>query len=130
LSEAVAGVTENHPLGGVVAMIHGNYGSTAFDPFDGSHLEVVICDLCLTLAGEKGRVLLDRRARAATFEGVVVGYEELESHMSVWTRYFPGYQDFRRLTPEEFSDPPLGVRIFPTTSPTDPTPTIPEGSDI
>lgn len=36
----------------------GQYGSTVFDPLDGTYLEVNICDECLTAAGEAGQVLI------------------------------------------------------------------------
>ena len=36
-----------HPNDGVVFRARGNYGSTVFDPMDGSYLEVLICDDCL-----------------------------------------------------------------------------------
>jgi hypothetical protein len=121
LPEVMPGITENQPAGGVTFTAPGNYGSTVFDPFDGSMIEVNVCDPCLVAAGEAGRVLLDRTARSVTFEGTVVGWEELESRLTVWTRHHPGFPDQRRLTPEEFSDPPLGVRIFPDSTP-DPTP--------
>lgn len=35
----------------------GQYGSTVFDPLNGSYLAVNICDRCLTDAGRQGRVL-------------------------------------------------------------------------
>lgn len=34
----------------------GQYGSTVFDPMDGSFLEIDICDDCLVLAGDSGFV--------------------------------------------------------------------------
>ena len=34
----------------------GQYGSTVFDPMDGSFLEIHICDDCLVLAGDSGFV--------------------------------------------------------------------------
>jgi hypothetical protein len=36
-----------HPNDGVVFHARGNYGSTVFDPLDGTYLEVLICDDCL-----------------------------------------------------------------------------------
>jgi hypothetical protein len=39
--------SETYPLGGTVFRAYGNYGSTIFDPMDGSFIEIVICDSCL-----------------------------------------------------------------------------------
>lgn len=36
-----------HPIGGTVFRTYGHYGSTVFDPMDGSYLEIVVCDSCL-----------------------------------------------------------------------------------
>lgn len=38
----------NQPDGGTAFETHGHYGSTAFDPMDGSIIEVSFCDECLT----------------------------------------------------------------------------------
>ena len=38
----------------------GNYGSTVYDTIDGSHLEIIVCDKCLTKAGESGIVVESR----------------------------------------------------------------------
>jgi hypothetical protein len=37
----------NQPHEGTVFITNGHYGSTAFDPMDGSWLELNICDPCL-----------------------------------------------------------------------------------
>lgn len=39
-------------MGGTAFRIYGHYGSTVFDPMDGSSLEIVICDECLELRME------------------------------------------------------------------------------
>ena len=36
-----------HPILGTLFRTYGHYGSTVFDPMDGSYLEIVICDECL-----------------------------------------------------------------------------------
>lgn len=48
----------NQPLDGLAFSSCGHYGTTAFDPMDGSALEINVCDPCLTEAGARGRVLL------------------------------------------------------------------------
>jgi hypothetical protein len=38
---------QNQPYGGLAFTSYGHYGGTAFDPMDGSYLEINICDKCL-----------------------------------------------------------------------------------
>lgn len=47
----------NHAADANEFRAHGQYGSTVFDPLDGSYLAVNICDPCVVDAGVKGRVL-------------------------------------------------------------------------
>jgi hypothetical protein len=47
----------NQPLDGLSFSTPGHYGTTVFDPMDGSALEINVCDPCLSEAGEKRRVL-------------------------------------------------------------------------
>lgn len=35
------------PMGGLAFRTYGHYGSTEFDPMDGSYIEIVLCDICL-----------------------------------------------------------------------------------
>lgn len=44
------------PMGGTAFQSYGHYGSTVFDPMDGSFIELAICDQCLVKAGGKGQV--------------------------------------------------------------------------
>lgn len=55
---------ENQPYQGTAFQSRGHYGSTAFDPMNGSMLEVNFCDECLREAGNNGRVLWRREAKA------------------------------------------------------------------
>lgn len=48
---------QNQPLDGLAFATQGHYGTTVFDPMDGSALEINVCDPCLTKAGGEGRVL-------------------------------------------------------------------------
>lgn len=57
LESATPGET-NQPYGGTTFTTRGHYGSTVFDPMDGSFLEINICDECLTRAGERKQVLV------------------------------------------------------------------------
>jgi hypothetical protein len=49
---------QNHANDANSFRAHGQYGSTIFDPLDGSYLEVNICDSCITEAANFGRVLV------------------------------------------------------------------------
>lgn len=51
---------ENQPEEGIACISHGNYGSTVFDPMDGTFLEFNICDECLKLKGEQGVIITAR----------------------------------------------------------------------
>lgn len=53
-----AGDVENQPAGGTAFQSSGHYGSTAFDPMDGTYLEINVCDGCLVAAGKDGNVLV------------------------------------------------------------------------
>jgi hypothetical protein len=61
LKSAIAGPDGNLPLDATIFISHGNYGSTVFDPMDGSALIVNICDGCLSTAQVQGRVLFSPR---------------------------------------------------------------------
>jgi hypothetical protein len=44
----------NQPYDGTTFISHGQYGSTVWDPFDGSYIEINVCDDCLQqLAADK-----------------------------------------------------------------------------
>jgi hypothetical protein len=46
---------EVHPMGGLHFRTYGNYGSTVFDPMDGTYLDIAICDVCVTKNIDKVR---------------------------------------------------------------------------
>jgi hypothetical protein len=64
LNSAIPGLNDL-PLKATVFVSHGNYGSTVFDPFDGSFLQVNVCDDCLRTGQAQGRVLFSPRAPAS-----------------------------------------------------------------
>lgn len=47
----------NQPYAGTTFTTKGHYGSTFFDPMDGSSLEINICDACLEAAEAKGQII-------------------------------------------------------------------------
>ena len=110
LQEVFEGHTENQPQDGVCATIPGNYGSTKFDPFDGSYLEICLCDPCLVEARERGHVLVGRRSRPVVLEGLHIGYEELGVPLVPWTKDTPHHGDVAELLFEDFD---IGAEPLP-----------------
>lgn len=47
LEDVQGGQPHIQPMGGLAFMTYGHYGSTIFDPMDGSWLEIAVCDNCL-----------------------------------------------------------------------------------
>lgn len=54
------GDEENQPYKGTCFFTYGHYGSTAFDPMDGTMLELNICDDCLRVAIDAGGFIRKR----------------------------------------------------------------------
>ena len=46
---------EVHPMNGLHFRTYGHYGSTAFDPMNGTYLDVAICDQCIVKNLDKVR---------------------------------------------------------------------------
>ena len=58
--KAMANIQEDgtlQPSGGTAFQSRGHYGSTVFDPMDGSLIEIAVCDDCLGDAIERNRVV-------------------------------------------------------------------------
>ncbi len=53
----------NQPYDGTTFISHGQYGSTVWDPFDGSYIEINVCDDCLQELAEDNRVLVTHAKR-------------------------------------------------------------------
>lgn len=105
---------ENQPSGGLAFRSYGHYGTTAFDPMDGSFIEITICDPCLVKAAEQQAVLWGRDRAVATVDGSVVGtvildhpyalvpwQPELESHPQSQTLGWSGLTPYARDTDEQ-----------------------------
>ena len=45
--------TVNQPYRATTFISYGQYGSTAYDPLDGSHIEINICDECLHILQDR-----------------------------------------------------------------------------
>lgn len=54
----------NQPYKGTAFTSNGHYGSTSFDPMNGSMIEINICDDCLSEKGKDNKVLWRREANA------------------------------------------------------------------
>lgn len=85
---------DNQPSDAVAFTSPGHYGSTVFDPMDGSFLEFNICDFCLVRAGEQGRVYAARTKRPVSMYGVgIIGWIEAPYAPVAWHEGLPGYDD-------------------------------------
>lgn len=47
-----------HPMKGLHFSTYGHYGSTFFDPMNGSTLNVFVCDDCLSEAFDAGKAII------------------------------------------------------------------------
>lgn len=63
------------PYNGTLFESQGHYGSTCYDPMDGSRLEFAVCDVCLT----------DRAARVVEVKATGAGYERAPWTPTQWT---------------------------------------------
>lgn len=65
------------PYEGTAFKTYGHYGSTAFDPMDGSSLEIVICDYCLetNMKHSKVPVVFEKYTEQYEWEMSEEGYE-------------------------------------------------------
>lgn len=75
---------EAQPYEGTNFTSHGHYGSTAFDPIDGSFLAINICDFCLQSAAWAGQVVCGRSGRPVMCE--------MEVHPGQWMVSDIGYE--------------------------------------
>lgn len=48
---------QNQPCYGLTFVTYGHYGSTSFDPMDGSTLELNVCEECLDKARKDNKIL-------------------------------------------------------------------------
>ena len=74
LESAIGPEARNQPYAGTCFATRGHYGSTYFDPMDGSYLEINVCDPCLEASESAGLVL--RCPRRETKEKEVLNVSE------------------------------------------------------
>lgn len=85
-------ITTNQPSEGLCFWTHGTYGSTVFDPFDGTYIEINICDECVVEAGEQGRVLSGRDKRPVNISRWgTCGWERVDRALVPWTKDLASY---------------------------------------
>lgn len=64
--ESATGMTDNNqPSRGLAFLTNGHYGSTFFDPMDGTRLEINVCDECMKKAVVRKAVLASVVVRAS-----------------------------------------------------------------
>lgn len=83
----------NQPSGGTAFTTEGHYGSTVFDPMNGEHIEINVCDDCLVQAGQRGAVYAGRSRRPVVVEGIHVGWEAIDRPLVEWHKGLSGYDD-------------------------------------
>ena len=57
LDDAILNSETNQPYPGLEFFTYGHYGSTYFDPMDGSKLILNICDLCVESLEDSGYIV-------------------------------------------------------------------------
>lgn len=93
---------------------HGNYGSTVFDPMDGSYLDILICNPCLAERARHAACGRDRRP--VVCEGVQVGWARTPGREAV--TFNPevmgdhDVEDILVVEPEELGTPVPTVEWF------------------
>lgn len=83
----------NSPYAATAFESHGHYGSTIFDPMNGSFLELNVCDPCLRRLAGEGKILLGQdRKRVVAGDGMpmFVGWLPVKREMTTWS---PGTED-------------------------------------
>lgn len=96
---------ETAPYRGTNFNSYGHYGSTVFDPMDGTFISFNLCDPCLVAAGEQQRVVCGRSSRPVVCDmpfqarpdspvrclRSVVGSERVDRGLVPWHRHLAPY---------------------------------------
>lgn len=79
-------VSCNQPYEGTAFTTHGHYGSTIFDPMDGTYLELNVCDECLRGLQGTGKILHRRERKPVMCDGSLVGWVKTPNReYTAWT---------------------------------------------
>ena len=77
---------EGQPNDGIMCQSYGNYGSTVFDPMDGSYLAFNLCDPCVKRAAKQGRLMITRdKVHITTHKLGIVGSMRVDRPYIPWT---------------------------------------------
>lgn len=63
--ENIMGSDGHQPDDGLSFYSYGHYGTTFFDPMDGSYIQIAVCDPCLRTADAKGQIKRSKPKEAA-----------------------------------------------------------------
>lgn len=75
---------EGQPNDGIMCTSYGNYGSTVFDPMDGSYLAFNICDPCVKRAAKQGRLMVTRDKVHVKLNRSIIGSMRVERPYIAW----------------------------------------------
>lgn len=95
---------ENQPVDAVAFSSPGHYGSTVFDPMDGTYLEINVCDECIVAKARTGHVLWNkRRIELQLPNGLTVGERWVHRPLVPWDPDVkePYGEEFETVQPEE-----------------------------
>jgi hypothetical protein len=102
----------NHPYEATAFMTHGHYGSTIFDPMNGTFLEINVCDQCLVEQANAGHILLGQDRKPVYCNHMLVGWIKVRRELTPWA---PGLEHVNpsllNVEPDEVGDPKLYPEI-------------------
>lgn len=103
--------TGNQPHGATTFVSHGQYGSTIWDPMDGSYIEINVCDECL--AEKHPHINTGRSTRPVVLEYCGnVGWQDIDHESKPWE---PGgerpFKSRRNLKVAELDDLPDDIHL-------------------
>jgi len=75
----------NSPYAATAFVTHGHYGSTIFDPMNGSYLELNVCDVCVRRLAGEGKVLLGQDRKRVLCGHMLVGWMPVKRELTPWT---------------------------------------------
>jgi hypothetical protein len=82
----------NQPYEATAFITHGHYGSTAFDPMDGSYLEINICDECIARLTDEQKIMFGRDSQPVVSQidpkvpgaRYQVGWRKVSRQLTIW----------------------------------------------
>lgn len=75
----------NQPSEGTCFITYGHYGSTAFDPMDGTYIEINICDPCLREGSENSLVAMGQSSQPVVLsDRSRIGSHKIQREIVEW----------------------------------------------